>query len=133
MVGTEKCMFFGARNLSFWPKNRFLPYNPKFCQRPVCSPLRNGSFPTLESIFRHSLSELWQFSLKKTWPTRQKVSPLPTIGAPFSVYRMLLESFIVSGKNVIQNLHPSFDLVVYAEYAKYTKYAENAEYADYVE
>ena len=46
------------RERFFWPKNsvfslriRFLPYDPKFCQRPVCSPRRDGSFPTFRTIF----------------------------------------------------------------------------------
>ena len=52
----------------------------KFCQQPVRSPQRDGSFPTLGSIFQLFVSELGRIR-KKTWPTRQKVFPLPTVRA----------------------------------------------------
>ena len=42
-------------------KIRFLQYDPKFCQWPVCSPRRNGSFCTLGSIFGLFVSELRPF------------------------------------------------------------------------
>ena len=43
--------FFPVMARTWWePRNgRFLPYHPKFCQRPVCSPRRDGSFPTFFS------------------------------------------------------------------------------------
>ena len=43
----------------------FLPYDPNFDQRPVCSPGRDRSFPTLGAIFRLSVPELRPFVKKK--------------------------------------------------------------------
>ena len=69
MVNPKKWAFLGARTLGFG-------------QRPVFSPWRLGSYPTLGAIFRLFVPELRPFSLKKTWSTRQKVFPLPTVRAP---------------------------------------------------
>ena len=64
-------------------KSVFMPCEPKLCQRPVCSPRRDGSFPNLGSIFQLFVSELWPYCVKKTWPTRQKSLPSPLhCGAP---------------------------------------------------
>ena len=41
---------------------KFVPNDPKFCQRPVYSPRRDGSLRTLGLIFRLFVSELWSFS-----------------------------------------------------------------------
>ena len=58
-----RSVFFWAQNLGFFgQKIRFLPYDPKFGQRPVCSLWRGHSFPTLGTIFRLSVPELQQFS-----------------------------------------------------------------------
>ena len=54
-------LFFGRKNSVFGPKIRFLPYNPKFCQRPVCSPRKDGPFRILGLIFWHFVSELQSF------------------------------------------------------------------------
>ena len=69
----------------FGPKSRFLIQESNFCnttpilvKRPVCSPWRDGSFPTLGSIFLLFVSELCR---EKTRSTCQKVFPLPTVGA----------------------------------------------------
>ena len=46
-----RSVFFWAQNLGFFgQKIRFLPYDPKFGQRPVCSPRRDRSFPWLENM-----------------------------------------------------------------------------------
>ena len=53
-------------------KIQFLPYDPNFGQRPVCSPRR--------SIFYFSFRVMAVFVKKKTRLTPQKVFPLPTAG-----------------------------------------------------
>ena len=73
--------FFGPKILVFGQKIQFLPYDPNFGQRPVCSPRRDGLFPTLVTIFNFSFPSYGRFP-KKIWPTLQKVFPLPTLRAP---------------------------------------------------
>ena len=68
--------FLGPENSLFGPKICFLPYDPRFCQRPVCSPRKDGSFPTLQSIFRLFVSGL-SFCKKKTSRRAKKFSPKP--------------------------------------------------------
>ena len=46
----------------FGPKIQFLPHDPNFGQRRVCSPRSDRSFPTLGTIFRLSVPELQPFS-----------------------------------------------------------------------
>ena len=66
-----------AQILVFGPKIRFLTYDPNSGQRPVCSPQRDGSFPTLRSIFRLFVSEL-ALSVKKDLADAS--IHLPTVG-----------------------------------------------------
>ena len=42
--------FFGQKSVFFFKNYRNLPYHPKFCQRPVCSPRRHCSFCTLADL-----------------------------------------------------------------------------------
>ena len=71
--------FFPLMARTWWePRSgRFLPYHPKFCQRPVCSPWRDGSFRTLGSIFLLFFSE---FPGKKTGRRAKKSSLVPLWG-----------------------------------------------------
>ena len=63
MVRIKKLIFFFEPKISVIGQNiRFLPYDPHFGQRPVCSPRRGHLFPTLATIFRLSIPELQQFS-----------------------------------------------------------------------
>ena len=43
--------FFGPETWVFGPNIRYLPYDPNFGQRPVCSPWRDRSFSTFGAIF----------------------------------------------------------------------------------
>ena len=52
MVRTEKWVFVFFPEISvFGPKIQFLPYDPNFSQRPVCSPQSDRSLPTFGAIF----------------------------------------------------------------------------------
>ena len=59
--------FFGPKILVFGRKIQFLPYDPNFGQRPVCSPWRDDSFNRLGAIFRLS----WIISLSMPGPPQQ--------------------------------------------------------------
>ena len=73
--------FFWAKTLGFWPKNLFfLLLDPKFCQWPVYSPWKDGPFAPWDYFFDFSFPINGRFR-KKTGLTRQKVFPLPTVGA----------------------------------------------------
>ena len=55
--------FGGGGEISvFGPIIQFLPYDPNFIQRPVCSPRRDRSFPPLGASFWLFVTELWPFS-----------------------------------------------------------------------
>ena len=91
MVRVQKC-FFWALNLGFWPKNLIFAIRPQFCQRPVCSPQRGRSFPTLGTIIRLSVPEVQQFSLKKSGWRLKKSSPSSLWGHRLPVTALALSA-----------------------------------------
>ena len=100
--GTKMCNFypkiwiFGAKSQYFALESRFLIFifekdtfffsqlfmavARAWCQWPVCSPRIDDSFPTFGMIFDFSFPSYGRLC-KKTRPMRQKVFPLPTVGA----------------------------------------------------
>ena len=75
-------IFFGPQNSKFGPKICFLPYDPRFGQRPVCSPRKDCPFCTLGSILGLSFSSYARWAFTVYWPMSQKVFPHPTVRAP---------------------------------------------------
>ena len=83
-------LFLGPKSRFLAGKLRFLPYDPYFGQRPVCSPRRDRSFPTMGAFFRLSVQQEWTFTQAMNFPwgptlitrktrkmlTRRRISPI---------------------------------------------------------
>ena len=72
---TQQGDLLARSELSLGPKYQFLAL------KPVCSPQRDGSTPTLISIFDFSFPSYGRFRKEKKRSLHQKVSPLPTLEA----------------------------------------------------
>ena len=76
-------------------------FDPKFCQRPVCSPRRDGSFRTVGSILWLFVSELQPFSEEKKPAYAQKSLPPSLWGHCLSITALALSA------RGLDNYHPT--------------------------
>ena len=66
-----------------WTKIPYLPYHPKICQWPVCSPLRGGPFRTLGLIF-FQVTAIFVKKKKKAEAPKSPPTTHPTVRAPYA-------------------------------------------------
>ena len=74
--------FFGPKSW-FWAKKfDFCHTTPILVNGPFVALEETVHFPRWERFFYFLFPSYGRFRKKKTWPMRQKVFPLPTVGAP---------------------------------------------------
>ena len=74
-VSPEVNSFFGYKMSIVGPGSRVLPYNPNFGQLPVCSPQRDGSFPTLGTILQLFFLSYGRFRKKNLVDASKSLPP----------------------------------------------------------